>query len=246
MSNCLVVQHVVPESAFAIADALRDAGVSVGLCRVFAGDTLPSELAGLDGLVVMGGPMSAASDQGFPTRRAEIALLAGAIAAGLPTLGVCLGAQLLARAGGGSVSTGADGPEIGWDRVSLSAGCQSDPLFSGLPQALTVLQWHGETFELPPGGRRLISNAKYANQAYRIGDAAWGMQFHLEVTQEAVDGFLTAFGADTQGIPGGAERIRKATPAALDALSGSRDLVLSRFAGLVAAGVSRADLVGLG
>jgi GMP synthase-like glutamine amidotransferase len=246
MSNCLVVQHVVPESAFAIADALRSTGVSVDTRRVFAGDAVPPDVSGLDGLVVMGGPMSAGSDEGFPTRRAEITLLADAIAAGLPTLGVCLGAQLLALAGGGSVSTGAGGPEIGWDQVSMSAGCEGDALFAELPETLTVLQWHGDTFEIPAGGSRLMSNAKYPNQAFRIGEAAWGLQFHLEVTQEAVDGFLVAFGSDAQGIPGGTERIKKATPAALETLRDSRDLVFRRFASLVATGINRADLVGLG
>jgi GMP synthase-like glutamine amidotransferase len=189
--------------------------------------------------------MSAGSDEGFPTRRAELALLAEAIRVGIPTLGVCLGAQLLALAGGGSVSAGAAGPEIGWDQVSLSAECRKDALFSGLPETLTVLQWHGDTFEMPTGSRRLMSNSTYPNQAFRIGDAAWGVQFHLEVTETAVEGFLTAFAADVAAVPGGLERIRNATPVALEELIDSRDLVFGRFAGLLAAHVNNADYVGL-
>jgi GMP synthase-like glutamine amidotransferase len=114
LSRCLVVQHLDPESAFAIADALRAAGVDVDTRCVFAGDDLPTDLSGFDGVVVMGGPMSATTDEGFPTRAAEIALLAEALRLGPPTLGVCLGAQLLAAAAGSSVHPNARGPEIGW------------------------------------------------------------------------------------------------------------------------------------
>jgi hypothetical protein len=108
-----------------------------------------------------------------------------------------------------------------------------------------VLHWHGESFEVPPGALHLISSATYPNQAFRIGDVAWGVQFHLEVTAEAVDGFLHAFAADTADVPGGAEAIQAATPAALKAVAAARDLVCSRFAGLVAARVTRGDLVDL-
>ena len=114
MPTCLVVQHVAPEPAFAFEEALRAAGVDVDTRRAYAGDALPADTAGLDGLLVMGGPMSATSDAGFPSRRAELHLLSDALEAGIPTVGVCLGAQLLAVAGGGSVAPGPHGPEIGW------------------------------------------------------------------------------------------------------------------------------------
>jgi GMP synthase-like glutamine amidotransferase len=235
MPNCLVIQHVEPEPAFAIDEALRAAGVTVEGRRVFAGDALPVDLTGFDGLVVMGGPMSAGSDEGFATRAREIALLAEAVAGGTPALGVCLGAQLLAVAGGAAVTAGATGPEIGWGPVSVLDECRGDALFDGLPEVLTVLHWHGETFEIPAGGRRLMGNDRYANQAFRIGDAAWGLQFHLEVDEAAVDGFLAAFAPEAAAVPGGPDGIRAATPGALERLAGPRALVLGRFAGLVAA-----------
>ena len=236
MPSCLVIQHVEPESAFAIETALTAAGVTVDTRRAFAGDAVPAGADGMDGLVVMGGPMSAASDRGFPSRPAELALLADAVQAGVPTFGVCLGAQLLAAAGGGAVRPGHGGPEIGWGPVTLAAGRGDDPLFGGLPEQLTVLHWHGETFDLPPGAVHLAGNDRYANQAFRLGPAAWGVQFHLEVTAEAVGGFLAAFGADAEGVDGGARRIAQATPGALGELGAARDLVLGRFAALVAAG----------
>ncbi len=134
MPNCLVVQHVAPESAFAVDHALLAAGVTIDTCRIFAGEHIPDGISELDGLVVMGGPMSATSDEGFPTREAEIAILVEALDAGIPTLGVCLGAQLLAAAGGGSVYRDPQGPEIGWAPVHLAPACQDDPLFTELPR----------------------------------------------------------------------------------------------------------------
>jgi hypothetical protein len=137
-------------------------------------------------------------------------------------------------------------PEIGWGPVSLSANCRDDFLFVGLPDDLTVLHWHGDTFTLPPAAQALMSNVHYANQAFRIGRSAWGVQFHLEVTPEAVEGFLNEFSKEAAGAPGGIEGIRAATPEALRALRASRDRVLARFARLVAAPVSRSELVDLG
>jgi GMP synthase-like glutamine amidotransferase len=242
MPSCLVVQHVVPEPAFAIEKALLDAGVTLDIRQVYAGDTIPVDTSGLDGLVVMGGPMSAASDDGFPTRAAETSLLTAALRVGVPTLGVCLGAQLLAAAAGASVYPGASGPEVGWAPVRLAPPCRDDTLFAGLPEPLTVLHWHTDTFDLPAGAQRLISSEMYANQAFRIADAAWGVQFHLEVTADAVGDFLREFAADIADIPGRADAIRTATAAAVEELSFARDLVCARFAGLVAgahvAGVS--------
>jgi GMP synthase-like glutamine amidotransferase len=243
VAHCLVVQHVAPESAFAIEEALHAAGVTVDTRRVFAGDDVPTDVAGVDGLVVMGGPMSATSDDGFPTRPAELALLADALRLGVPTLGVCLGAQLVAVAGGGSVHANADGPEIGWDSIELGPSCRGDRLFADLLSPLTVLHWHGESLDLPPGAELLISNVHTPHQAFRLGEAAWGVQFHLEVTAAAVEGFLTAFAADAADLPGGPEAVRAATPDALTALAPSRDLVCTRFAGLVASRLNRADLV---
>jgi GMP synthase-like glutamine amidotransferase len=245
MPTCLVVQHVAAEPAFSIDEALLAAGVTVDTRRVFAGDDIPLDTAGFDGVVVMGGPMSVNSTEGFPTRDAEVSLLADALRVGIPTLGVCLGAQLLAVAAGGAVARNAYGPEIGWAPIQLDPACQDDRLLTGLPPTFTVLHWHGDSFEVPPGARPLISSTAYPNQAFRVGDVAWGVQFHLEVTREAVDGFLEAFATDTANVPGGAEAIRAATPGALSALATARDLVCARFADLVATRVTMGDLVDL-
>jgi GMP synthase-like glutamine amidotransferase len=235
MARCLVVQHVEPEGPYGIADALRARGVRVDTCALFGGDTLPGDLSGFDALVVMGGPLSAAGDEGFPTRRGELRLLQEALSRRLPTLGVCLGAQLLAAAAGAPVRAGRAGAEIGWMPVLLSAGASDDPLLGGVGSPLVVLHWHGDTFELPAGARHLARSERYPNQAFRLGPCAWGLQFHLEVDGAAVAAFLAAFGAEAAaaGVP--PESVAAATPESLERLASARGTVLGRFAAVVGA-----------
>lgn len=233
MVRCLVVQHLEPEGPYLIADALHAAGVAVDTFAVFAGDTVPADLSGCDALVVMGGPMSAASDDGFPTRRSELRLLQEAVGRRVPTLGVCLGAQLLAVAGGGRVYPGTAGAEIGWMAVSFTSAADDDDLFHGLASPVPVLHWHGDTFDLPPGAVHLARSERYPNQAFRLGRRAWGLQFHLEVDEGAVEVFARAFAADASVAGVAPERIVASTRAALGELMPVRETVLARFAGLI-------------
>jgi GMP synthase-like glutamine amidotransferase len=170
--------------------------------------------------------MSATSDDGYPTRRAELALLERALHQSIPTLGVCLGAQLLALAAGGTVHVG-DGSEIGWGPVELLPAAATDALFSGLASGLDVLHWHGDTYTLPPTATPLARSARYP-QAFRVGDVAWGLQFHLEVDATAVATFAAAFPDDAALAPG----LLDGTPAALTALEPHRDMAIDRFARL--------------
>jgi GMP synthase-like glutamine amidotransferase len=240
--SCLVVQHVEPEGPYAIADALAAAGVVVDIRRVYVGERLPPDVADFDGAVVMGGPMAAHSDRGFPTRQAELDLLADAIGRGVPTMGVCLGAQLLSLAGGGRVFPGASGPEVGFAPIHLTDQAADDPLLGTLPDQLTVLHWHGDTFDIPPGSTHLAATSRYQAQAFRIGARAWGLQFHLEVDERAVAAFLDAFGQDALRAGTTPAVIEKESRAALEALMPHRTRVLTRFADLVATRV-REELV---
>jgi len=235
LSSCLVVQHLEPESAYAIGEALAAAGIDVDQRRTDLAEPLPETLDGFGGLVVMGGPMAADSDDGFPSRHHEIALLAEAVELGLPTLGVCLGAQLLAVATGGRILRGASGPEIGWAPVRLQSGADDDVLLGGVAGELPVLHWHDDTFDLPPGAVLLASNDRYDHQAFRIGPRAWGFQFHLEVDEKAVSAFAGAFGADLTAAGITADDLQDATAAEMPRLEVHRQPVLARFAALITA-----------
>ena len=219
--RALVVQHLDVEGPYEIGAALERHGVDV----VRGG---PESLDGFDALVVMGGPMAAHCDDGFPSRHAELALLRTALERQVPVLGVCLGAQLLAEAAGGRALPGPAGPEIGWLPVEVVA---EDRLFAGLPSTFTPLQWHGDTVELPPGAVRLASSERYPNQAFRVGAVAWGVQFHPEVDRAAVEAFVREFDGDPA--------ILDQAEDALAALAPARDALLDRWAALVADPVRR-------
>ena len=228
-----MVQHLPAEGPAAVADALARAGAKACLHRCdLAGP--PPPLDGFAGLVVMGGTMAAHTDDGFPTRRDELTLLADALERQVPTLGICLGAQLLAVAAGARAYPGAAGLEIGWLPVDLSPAAADDPLFADIAGPLTVLHWHGDTFDLPVGSVHLGSSERYKHQAFRQGPAAWGLQFHLEVDLATVDAFVTEDTGEAGAAPGGAAGLLADAPAHLRALAPQRDLLLDRFAALVA------------
>ena len=178
--------------------------------------------------------MSAASDDGFATRTAEIELLEDALERGLPALrGVPRGTA--ARTGRWRQGLpGGRGAEIGWAPVSLKTWeAERDVLFGELPGELTVLHWHGDTFDLPPGATHLAKSKAYPNQAFRAGPRAWGLQFHLEVDRPAVDVFLAAFGGEAAGCGVAPEDIASQAGSAIAALAPARGRLLDRFAALV-------------
>jgi GMP synthase (glutamine-hydrolysing) len=131
----------------------------------------------------MGGPMSVNDEEELPWLRAEKALIAEAVRAGLPFFGACLGVQLLAVSLGAEVAPGS-APEVGILPVFLTEAAASDPVFADLPPELLTLQWHGDTFSLPEGAVLLASSPAYPNQAFRWGRSAYGVQFHLELSRE--------------------------------------------------------------
>jgi len=166
---------------------LGDAGLLLDVRRPYDGSALPAELDGHAAVVVLGGSMGAYDDEAAPWLPVTRQLLAAAVGAGVPTLAVCLGAQLLAVATGGRVERGGDGPEVGPGLVAKRDAAGADRLFGPVPFTPDVLHWHWDAVTvLPPGAVLLASSTRYAHQAFRVGDAAWGVQFHPETTPEMV------------------------------------------------------------
>lgn len=195
MANALVIQHSAGEGPGRLAEWLPGCGVELRTLHPYAGDELPSRLEA-DALIVMGGPMGAYDDETSPWLPATKALIAAAVDSGVPTLGVCLGAQLLAVATGGRVERGMHGPEIGLDEVSSSG---TDSVLLGGP--FPVVQWHYDTVTvLPPLATLLASSATYPVQAFRVGDTAWGLQFHLEAAPDLVASWAAEEGRDVDEI----------------------------------------------
>jgi GMP synthase (glutamine-hydrolysing) len=190
----LVILHLESEPLGAIEEPLRAAGLDLDVR--LAAKSLPASLAEHQGLVVMGGPMGVYEADQFNHLRAELRLLRGALANDIPTLGICLGSQLLAAAADAKVFKG-PAPEIGWAPVTLTA---EDPWLAGWPTAFEPLHWHGDTFDLPKGAVHLASSATYSNQAFRLGSAL-GLQFHVEATEEMANAWMTDPDASAEWRP---------------------------------------------
>ena len=177
--RALVLQHIACEPPGTYEDVLDERGVEIDRIEIDEGDTLPDWRA-YDAIVAMGGPMGADDDQTLPWLADEKRLIAQAVEAGKPFWGVCLGVQLLAASLGARVYRG-PAPEVGILPVTLTEEARRDPVFGALPEELPTLQWHGDTFDLPPGAVRLAGSPAYPNQAFKVG-RAYGVQFHLEVS----------------------------------------------------------------
>lgn len=185
LPTALVVEPADSTGAGRLGDWLRDAGLLLD-SRAPAAGPLPDP-GSYAAVVVMGGPMGAYDDEAHPWLPAVRDLLRTAVAQQVPTLGICLGGQLLAGALGGQVRPGDEGPEIGPALVAKRDVAASDRLFGPVPFTPDVLHWHYDVVtRLPAGATLLASSTRYEVQAFRVGESAWGTQFHVETTPEQV------------------------------------------------------------
>ena len=182
----LVLQHIPVEHPGVFRDFLKEDGVDWDAVELDGGEPIPS-LAGYDALWVMGGPMDVWEEERYPWLVDEKAVIREAVSArGMPFLGICLGHQLLADALGGTVASMIS-PEVGILDVELTPAGRSDPLLAGLPQGFKCLQWHdAEVVEPPPDATVLAGSSRCAVQALRVGENAYGLQYHVELTASTV------------------------------------------------------------
>jgi len=221
MRRAIVLQHVAHEGPARVASAIARAGLELDRRRLFLGDAVPTTLETTDLLVVMGGPMGVedVGDARYPFLAAELALLGAAVAQDFPTLGLCLGAQLLAAAAGARVHPHVTGEppratrEVGWGAVHFVRDASEEPALAGLDPAEMVLHWHGDTFELPRGAALLASTLTCPHQMFRLGRRQFGLQFHVELDEPDVEAWLAADSDYVRGALGadGPERIRRDT-----------------------------------
>jgi GMP synthase-like glutamine amidotransferase len=185
VARCLVIENCHDDDARRLGEWLTDAGLELVVSRAHAGDPVPASLDGYAALVVLGGDQHAYpgpdGEPGAPWFPELEALLRTAVRDRVPTLAICLGAQLLATAHVGTVTPAASGPEIGAELVAKRDVAERDPLFGKVPMLPDVIQWHhDEVSELPVGAVLLAASSNYPHQAFRLGDRAWGLQFHIE------------------------------------------------------------------
>ncbi|OGP15807.1 MAG: hypothetical protein A2053_07015 [Deltaproteobacteria bacterium GWA2_50_8] len=196
MSSFAIVQQVPYEGAGIFEECLQTWGHRYCYLRPYLSKSWlprPEGLHDYDGYIFLGGPMSVNDQKEVPYLREEMALIQEGLRCRKPMLGVCLGAQLLAAAQGMPIYKGVR--EIGWAPIEFDpSGAPSDPLFSHFPEKLLVFHWHGETFDLPQGAIHLAQSSACRNQAFGIHRHAYGLQFHLEVTEEIIKDWVQKAG----------------------------------------------------
>ena len=226
----LVFQHVAVEHPGSFREVIAAQGHAMHQVELDEGEPIPP-LGGFDVLLVMGGPMDVWQEETHPWLKAEKAAIRDWVAAGRPFLGMCLGEQLLAAAMGGEVGPMTAPPEVGMSQVRQTA---SDPIFTGLPESFTCFQWHGaEVTALPPGARLLASSPGCAVQAFAVGGHAYGLQFHMELTEATAEewGALPEYAAALEAAQGAGamDRLRAEVEEHLPELRRAAHLLFTNF-----------------
>ena len=196
----LIVKHISIEGPGIIGEFFHHTTRPIKTINLEENDKLPEDFSEIEAVIILGGFMNVYEEDKFSFLRDEDIFLKKAIREEIPLLGICLGAQLLARAGGAKVKK-ALVEEIGWYKISLTEEGRKDALFKDLGRELDVFQWHEDTFEIPEGATLLAtSDGACKNQAFLLGKSVYGLQFHLEVTPKMLESWVRYYLDRTQQI----------------------------------------------
>ena len=195
--SVLICKNIETEGPGTIEAFLISRKIPYTIVEMSKGEEMP-QADDFDTLIMMGGPMSVNEADIYPYIKEEERLVRNFIAKGKRVFGVCLGAQIMAKALGAGVYTGHE-QEIGWYDIELTAEGLKDPLMQKLAvhphggdfwRRFKVFHWHGETFDIPEGAVRLARSELYPNQAFRYGSKAYAFQFHIEVNKDIISGWF--------------------------------------------------------
>lgn len=189
MKKLLVLQHVAHELLGTFNPLLKRAGFRIRYVNFARHPDAQPSLDDYDGMIVLGGPMSVNDAGELPHLITEMRLIETAIKRNLPVLGICLGAQLIAKTLGAEVYPNQE-KEIGWYDVSPTRAAENDALLTDFQEHEKIFQWHGDTFDIPKTSRHLAFSTLCANQAFRYGTSVYGFQFHLEVDKPMIHRWL--------------------------------------------------------
>jgi len=235
MKKLLVFQHVPHEILGTLNPLLKRAGFRIRYVNFARHPDAEPSLNGYDGLVVLGGPMSVNDTGRLAHLTIEMKLIEAAMKKNLPVLGICLGAQLIAKTLGADVYANKE-KEIGWYDVSPTDHAENDPLLMTFQKTEKIFQWHGETFDIPRTALHLAFSSLCSNQAFRYGANVYGFQFHLEVDERMIHRWLrvgenrdeiTALGGKIDP-----ERIHAETPTHITRLNQLSDRIFGEFINL--------------
>ena len=232
MRRLLVFQHVPYEILGTLNDQLKARGFRIRYINFGRHPDARPDISRYNGLVVLGGPMSVNDVEQYPHLATEVELIQQALASGIPILGICLGAQLIAKALGATIRPN-EIKEIGWHDVSPTPAARDDPLFRDFAQSEKIFHWHGDTFMLPQGAVHLASSPLCPHQAFRYQSNVYGFQFHLEVDRSMIERWLAIpmFHEEVAETYGhlAPEAIRSATTLHLDRSKSLSERIFGRF-----------------
>jgi GMP synthase (glutamine-hydrolysing) len=217
LRSAIALRHVAHEDLGLLDQALHDAAIAVSYRDTQRDDLADPAIEQADLLIVLGGPFGAYETDTYPFLAREIGILERRLAQGRPTLGICLGAQLMAKALGARVFPGPV-KEVGWGRVDLTAEGRASALEPLGDDDAVVLHWHGDTFDLPEGATRLAANANYQNQAFAYGNAVLALQFHLEADGAVLENWYSGNASDLAAVQMSATALRAQTMRISDAV----------------------------
>lgn len=189
MRKLIVFQHVSAEPLGILDKQLREHRFRIRFVNFSREPQAEPDVTRYNGLIVLGGPMNTDMTDRHPNLLFEMDAIREAIAAGMPVLGICLGGQLIAKALGAKVSESPE-PEIGWYPITPTEAGGADPLFGHFKGTEQIFQWHGQSFEIPQGARRLAGSTGCPNQAFCYGENVYGLQFHLECDARLIHRWL--------------------------------------------------------
>lgn len=247
MGTALVIENDPSDDLRRLGEWLTGAGLELSVLRPHAGEALPESLDDYLALIVLGGDQTAYAKPdgapGAPWFPELESLLRKAVRNHVPTLAVCLGAQLLAQAHGGLVERSTSGPEIGPGLVGKRDKADNDPLFKWVPMLPDVIQWHrDEITELPLRAVLLAASSRYPHQAFRLGDRAWGVQFHLECDAAMIEKWAADDAATLDELGFDAEAVVYATAEILPDVEEAWQPFAARFAALALGKLPDADI----
>jgi GMP synthase (glutamine-hydrolysing) len=224
--SAIALRHVAFEDLGLLAPIMERTGWNVSFCEAAVDDlmTHPS-IRNADLLIVLGGPIGVYETESYPFIAREIALIERRLRQGLPTVGICLGAQLMAKVLGSRVYAG-HVKEIGWGPISLTdEGARS--CLNPLGSESSVLHWHGDTFDLPAQAKRLASNANYENQAFSFGEHALALQFHLEAEPRQLEEWYIGHAVELAAANISVTELRSTTAKLANTLAAQADRVFT-------------------
>lgn len=181
----LVIKHIDIEGPGTLGDFLQEKKISFQTVELGKGESLPKDLDAFRAVVVLGGPMNVYEEKEFPFLREEDVLIKEVLKKEIPFLGICLGAQLLAKAAGAKVVK-SPVKEIGWYKISLTPEGKKDPFLKGFDEGVEIYHWHEDMFQIPSDGALLATGPGCPHQAFRVGKNAYGVQFHIEITDKSI------------------------------------------------------------